>query len=370
MIMKKLLIGSLQYSPIYKSHCCALGKECEKNGYQIKYLFSNEYNWMLCENIRQKTIFIGNSKDVFSAIFDGFNLKILKYIKKVILDESPDYIYMYNFHPFLNYYLAYFAEKNNITFIQHIQEPFVENKSIYGGSKQYWLGLFELFQEKLFDLTDIVVLSSKEAMRLFEKRYKKFSGKRVVIPLIYEDLGKKINISNHRRYITFIGPPVASKSPEIFLDIIDHCNDLHQNLAFLLITREKIDNPSFCKKNLEILYKDKISDDELGFYLNNSLLTVTPYKIATQSSVILTSFMYGTPVISTNVGGIPEVVRHLETGYLVDINSDIEEWLCGINFLISNISWISYNCRNYFVKEFSEENWNKYLRKLLDDFNG
>jgi glycosyltransferase involved in cell wall biosynthesis len=31
--------------------------------------------------------------------------------------------------------------------------------------------------------------------------------------------------------------------------------------------------------------------------------------------------MYGTPVVSSNVGGLPEFVHHKETGYLVDLNA-------------------------------------------------
>ncbi len=365
--MKKLLIGSLQYSPIYKSHCCALGKECEKNGYQVRYLFSNEYKWMLSNDIMQKTIFIGNSKDILSSIKNGLNLKIIFDLNQVLINERPNYVYMYNYHPFLNYYLALFSRKNKIKFIQHVQEPYVENKHVYKGLKQYWLYLFELFQGMLLSKTDTVVLSSQEALNLFDKRYKGFRGNKFFIPLLYEDIGDTISSSSERKYVTFIGPPVPTKSPEIFLKIIDYSNEFNLNLDFLMISRNKIDDPSYSKDNLMIFYKDRISDEEIGHFLKCSLMTITPYRVATQSSVILTSYMYGTPVISTDIGGLPEVVHPLETGYLVSIHSDIDKWIEGMEYIISNLNNMSDNCRSYFEKEFSGNNWDKYIDKIFMD---
>lgn len=352
-------IGSFQFSPIYKSHCCALGNQCEKLGFSVKYLFSKEYDWMLTDHQRKNTIFIGNSIDIPSAIWDGFDLRNIAILKEKIKENQPDYIYMYNFHPFLNYYLAKLAQKNNIKYIYHMQEPYAENKKIYGGSSQYWLHMFEFFQEKLLNNVNIVILSSNIAWTLFEKRYKNFKGKKIFIPLMYEDLGLGFSNPKKRRYITFIGPPVPSKSPEIFLKIIDNTQEL--NLDYLLITRKPIRDNKYFKNNLKIYFRERISDYEIGDYLNRSVMTIAPYKVSTQSSVILTSFMYGTPVLSTNVGGIPEVVSHKNTGYLVNPDSPIDEWICGLEYISSNLNRMSLNCRQEFLKNFSEANWEKYI---------
>lgn len=42
---------------------------------------------------------------------------------------------------------------------------------------------------KLLGNTDIAIVSSKEASRLFDLRYPNFSGKKILIPLMYKDLG-------------------------------------------------------------------------------------------------------------------------------------------------------------------------------------
>ena len=364
---KKILVGSLQYSPIYKSHCCALGKQCEKYGFSVKYLFSNKYEWMLPHEIKNKTYFIGNSSDISSAFFDGINFIERHQLKMVISKEKPDYVYMYNYHPFFNYHIAKLSKKYDCAFIQHIHEPYVEDKSVYGCFSKYWLTIFESSQEKLLDKTDIVVTSSKIAQDLFDKRYTRFTGKKVFVPLIYEDVVNYSPQTSGREYITFIGPLVSAKGPETFLDVLSYCETHNFDFKFLLITRKKINDSSFTKRsNLRIFYKDQITDDEINTLLKNSMMTIAPYKVATQSSVVLTSFMNGTPVLATKIGGLPEVVHHLENGYLVDKGEGIEEWMNGIFYIQENLSKMTSSCRNYFTNEFSESNWSKYIPMLFN----
>lgn len=368
---RKIFVGSLQYSPIYKSHCCALGKQCEKYGYSVKYLFSREYEWLLPKEIKEKTIFIGKSTGITSAVIDGLNFKHRQKLSKILLEDRPDYIYMYNYHPFLNYYIAKSSKKCGSTFIQHVQEPYVENKKVYKGLHQYWLYLFEYLQGKLLKKTDIVVLSSNEAWSPFEKRYPHFSGSKRMIPLMYEDLGWTRSDIEDRKYITFIGPPVPAKGPETFLEIVEYSEKHNLSLDFLVISRLKIKSSRYYgKSNLKIFYKEKITDEEIADYMCHSLMTITPYKAARQSSVILTSYMYGTPVISTNVGGLREVVFHLKTGYLLDKNAKVEEWIEGINFIKDNLSKMSKDCRDYFVREFSETNWPRYFKDIFGGGKG
>lgn len=362
---KKILIGSLQYSPIFKSHCFALGNQCEKFGYSVKYLLSSEYKWMLSEKEIDKTKFIANSRDIPSAIFDGLNYKYRLELKQIISDFKPNYIYFHNYHPFLNYYIAKLARKMGITFIQHVHEPYVEDKSVYGGIQRYWLYLFEFMQGRLLEKTEIAVISSKRALYLFNKRYSDFQGKKLLIPLMYEDLGDSVSHLD-RKYILFMGPPVPAKSPETFLDLADYSIEHNLGLNFLLITRNDIKDDRYLKSNITIFHKDKISDEEIGYYQKKSLMAITPYKVATQSSVVLTSFMHGTPVISTDIGGLKEVITHLKTGYLLGKSSNIEEWIIGIMFIKNNLKYLSANCRDYFIANFSERNWPKYFLELFN----
>lgn len=361
-----IYIGSLHYSPIYKSHCCAQGKELENEGYEIRYLFNYNYEWMLPDDIKEKTTFIGNSKDIKSLISDLFNQNNSEIVNNTFLKDKPNYVYLHNIHPFLNNSIAKLTKKHSGKFIQHIHEPFVDNKNVYGGIQRYWLYLFEYMQQKLLDNSDIAVLSSDEAFSLFSKRYSNFRGKKVRIPLMYEDLGNEMINSTNRKYITFIGPPVPAKGPEKLLDVVRFSIDHEMDYKFVLISHSPVVEKKYQDfENMEIFHKDRISDEEVGYFQKNSFMAFTPYKTARQSSVVLTSNMYGTPALATNIKGLNEFISHEETGYLLETTANTEEWIEGMNFIRNNFEKMSGSCRKYFVENFSEKNWPKYFDEIF-----
>lgn len=61
-----------------------------------------------------------------------------------------------------------------------------------------------------------------------------------------------------------------------------------------------------------------IPNEEVSQYFRAADVLVLPYRSATQSGVIQVAHHFELPVISTRVGGLPEVIREGETGYLVE----------------------------------------------------
>jgi len=360
-----IYVGSLKYSPVYKSHCCAFGKECEELGYPVKYLFSHEYAWMLPQSVKEKTVFVGRSTSISSMLKDTLNAKNVRLINKVFSQEKPTHVYLHNYH-LLNHAVAKACREYGGKFIYHAHEPCVENKRAHGGFQRYWLYLNEYMEAKLLRKTDVAVVSSKEGSRLFDKAYPWFNGRKVEIPLIYEDTFENSASSQERRYITFVGPPVPAKGPEIFLKIVDYAASHGFGWSFMLVSREKITDAKFLNKsNLSIYYKERISDEEYGELMRRSLAVLAPYKRETQSSVVLVSYMHGTPVVSSNVGGLPEFVSYGKTGYIVNENARVEEWVEAIGRILKDSKAMRTNCRSYFVENFSEKNWKKHLDATL-----
>lgn len=63
-----------------------------------------------------------------------------------------------------------------------------------------------------------------------------------------------------------------------------------------------------------------ISDPEIGEFFRRCQICILPYKSATQSGVIASSYAFNIPVIASDVGGLGEYILEGITGYLVPPN--------------------------------------------------
>ncbi len=80
---------------------------------------------------------------------------------------------------------------------------------------------------------------------------------------------------------------------------------------------EEIENMGI-EDNIKIISK-YVPNEEVGLYFAASDLVVLPYVSATGSGIVQASFGCNKPVISTNVGCLPDVINDKKTGYLVPV---------------------------------------------------
>jgi glycosyltransferase involved in cell wall biosynthesis len=69
-------------------------------------------------------------------------------------------------------------------------------------------------------------------------------------------------------------------------------------------------------KNVTIIDR-YVPNEEVGLYFSACDMVVLPYISATQSGIIQIAYGFTKPVITTNVGGLPEVVENEKTGFIV-----------------------------------------------------
>jgi glycosyltransferase involved in cell wall biosynthesis len=73
-----------------------------------------------------------------------------------------------------------------------------------------------------------------------------------------------------------------------------------------------------------ILDNDFIPEQRVAEYFRRASLVVLPYTEASQSGVIPIAYSAGKPVVATSVGGLPEMVEHGRTGYLVAPRNEVQ----------------------------------------------
>jgi glycosyltransferase involved in cell wall biosynthesis len=73
-----------------------------------------------------------------------------------------------------------------------------------------------------------------------------------------------------------------------------------------------------------ILCNEFISNEEVAKYFLASDLVVLPYRSATQSAVLNVAYSFNKPAVVTNVGGLSEFVKNMETGLITSPGSPEE----------------------------------------------
>lgn len=121
-------------------------------------------------------------------------------------------------------------------------------------------------------------------------------------------------------------------------------------------------------KTLDLMKKDKrflvinrwISNDELVELIRKAKIVVCPYKSASQSGIPQTVFLFGKPIIATNVGAFNDIIQSGVNGFLVKY-SQTEMLFNTIEKLMSDTELyesVQHNIQKWELLD-NEYNWNK-----------
>ena len=102
---------------------------------------------------------------------------------------------------------------------------------------------------------------------------------------------------------------------------------------------------------------DYLPDELFAAFIDRADVVVLPYKSATQSGVIQAAFGRDTPVITTDVGGLAEVVENGRNGIILPA-----EDIFSLATTLMNYSSLDFNLKGHFSDDcFS---WNQLLAIL------
>jgi glycosyltransferase involved in cell wall biosynthesis len=113
-----------------------------------------------------------------------------------------------------------------------------------------------------------------------------------------------------------------------------------------------------------------VSHSDVPNFLNDIKLLVLPSYTECLPNIILEAMACGTPVLTTGVGAIPDVIRNSETGFLLESNdpshiTDKIVELLNKPRLLEKVSKNAYEwVRENFIEEKTLESWQRILQEL------
>jgi D-inositol-3-phosphate glycosyltransferase len=138
-----------------------------------------------------------------------------------------------------------------------------------------------------------------------------------------------LGLDPNSRYILFFGIIRDYKGLDLLLEAFEKLSSRKKNVK-LLVAGEYYSNEEKYKQliaDLKIendvkVVNEFIKDSEVGRYFCAADIVAQPYKNATQSGVTQIGYHFETPMLVTNVGGLPEMIPDGRVGYVVEPNPD------------------------------------------------
>lgn len=179
----------------------------------------------------------------------------------------------------------------------------------------------------------IVVLSEK-----WKEFYEKITDNEIII-VNNAVLIDKYNYNNNGNIISFMGRLCERKGIYDVLKIADKILENHKDIKLYLCGDGDIEKIKsiILEKGMsdKIIVTGWINDKDKEKILKNSIINILPSYNEGMPMAILETMAQGIPNISTDIGGIPNVIENYENGILIH-PGDVDELLNSINYLLSN----------------------------------
>ncbi len=219
--------------------------------------------------------------------------------------------------------------------------------------------LFKFLVKKILKNATIILPVSKQLGDTLQS---------IVPNLQYKPIANVVNtdIFNYKNLVsensfTFIhvSSLIDLKNPQVIIEAFEKVN---AQLTFTkLVVIGELNNLKAKISNSNIELVDTISNDAVANYLQKANAFVLFSSAENQPCVLLESFCCGLPVISTAVGGVPEIITK-ENGILIEPGN--------VNQLAEKMKYLVKNYQQYDRKKISEDAIAQYnYKKIGADIN-
>jgi glycosyltransferase involved in cell wall biosynthesis len=172
-------------------------------------------------------------------------------------------------------------------------------------------------------------------------------------PVEREEARTRLGLPTDGPIVLFSAPDVSDrrKGGGVLNEALEHLHDEH----FQLLVAGANETPAFPRSFLPLAHL--VDEEEIALSYAAADLFVLPTLAENLPNAALESVASGTPCVSFDVGGVPDVVRHLETGYLAPLG-DARGLAEGVRTLLHDDvlrARLSRRCRELAEREFGRE---------------
>jgi L-malate glycosyltransferase len=307
----KILLISPRYSGGIGGHASMLANQLSKNGHYVRKM---EVPHIPIKNLKNPSF------------------ALLSMIKSIVDRESYDIVHGFNIPS--AYAMKYANAKKKVLSLHGAFGDQIErlhSKSISSIAK--------LAESQVIQWPDKLTTDSKATQKIYKE---KFNLDFEVLPsaINVEDFSKIGNTKKIPNQVCYIGRDSYEKG----IDILKNAESRIDGNVIYCTNRTWVDAMSVMK---------------------SSSIVVVPSRMDSLPTTIKEAFFLNVPVVATNIGGIPELIKNNETGILVSPN-DPEKLANAINdLLIDKVKSekLSLNA-NIFVK--NHMTWDVVLPKFID----
>ncbi|MEN8193014.1 MAG: glycosyltransferase [Bacteroidota bacterium] len=234
----------------------------------------------------------------------------------------------------------------------------------------------KLFTKYFFNSVDYFITMSKSVQEDLFSLYPEAKEKLLFHP-VYSNFGEPIEKSIAKEKLK-----ITAKNVLLFFGFIREYKGLDTLLEAVNLLKEKIDFTLVVagefysneekyrqltkKLNIENevkFFSDFIPTNEVKNYFSACDVVVLPYKSATQSGIVQIANNFDKPMISTNVGGLPEVIEDGKTGYLVEKENPQK-------LAEAILTYFDENKEEEFVQNIKNEaakySWNEFVKGMME----
>lgn len=350
---KKVLIISNKFNNGHVAGLMGWYKTIEKIGFLVELALPHEYREYFTDGyviIKNKKIDFNNYSHMIIFNLSVLDIFMIKQAKKI----KPSIKIMFVYHePWrgLQNEMGRLVASIKVCFLMIVKK---------------------IISDFVLSNSDCVILPSKFSYDVYKMNQSKKNDCFYCSNLIFTDQANN-KINYNKKYFSFISTASYDKSIDLFFEFVKYCDVLEENINFLVVTKTDVSNyidqhiKRIIEKGRLIIKSGKpLSEDEMNNAYDNSLCTWLLYRSSSQSGVLPKCFMWGSPVIASNVGIFSEQING-DNGLIINDIGDFDEIINSFHFIENNKEKYIKNSRMSFDMFYSIDSNVQIVERIMNE---